>query len=457
MPLKLDQRLSGKVELCGLQAQAIGGWESASGVRVVASPRARLPSAGSQPVHGEWAVREAVLLIFCEPFPRECFRLQNLTAREWQKLLHWLDVSGLALCLLDRMIELKLTGWLPHDVSARLQANLLDNTERTYGLIAESIAIQQKFQESRLSYANLKGFSFWPNSVPRPESRSQLDLDFLVAEESAPEAMKILEERGYRLYMVSGRSWEFKRNEKPGASIKDLYKALSSHAVELHLQPCTPGRSSPLDRVENRDLYGCTMPALSPVDLFLGQGLHAYKHVCSEFSRLAHLLEFRRHVLFRRDDDSFWKQLRLTAGEDPRAYLGLGVVTLLITHIMGDFAPDALTDWTVERLPLSARLWVNRYGKRAVFGSAPGSKLYLLLQRELELVGVPAKRSLRQILLPVRLPPPLIRAFPNEPFAIRLGRYRMQLRYIFFRLRFHFVEGLRYAWESRRWQRQLDQ
>ena len=44
------------------------------------------------------------------------------------------------------------------------------------------------------------------------------------------------------------------------------------------------------------------MPVLSPVDLFLGQGLHAYKHVCSEFSRVAHLLEFRRHVLARRDD-----------------------------------------------------------------------------------------------------------------------------------------------------------
>jgi hypothetical protein len=381
--------------------------------------------------------------------------LQHLAGREWRRLLYWLDISGLALYFFDRIAELKLTEWLPPSVLARLQENLADNTERTRCMIAESAAIQQKFQEAHLSYANLKGLSLWPNSVPRPELRSQFDLDFLVAEESAPEARIILERRGYRPYVVSGRSWEFKINEKPGVSLKDLYKASPSHAVELHIEFNVPSRFSPLERAEMRDLHGCMMPVLAPVDLFLGQGLHAYKHVCSEFSRAAHLLEFRSHVLARRDDRAFWSQLQSTAGGNPRACLGLGVVTLLITHVMGDFAPEALTDWTVECLPRSARLWVERYGTRTVFGSVPGSKLYLLLQKELEAAGVPAKRSLRQILLPVRLPPPVIRAFPNDTLAVWLGRYRMQLNLILLRLRFHIVEGLRYAWESRRWRRDL--
>jgi hypothetical protein len=361
------------------------------------------------------------------------------------------------LYFLDRIVELQLTDWLPPVVLARLQENLADNTERTLGMIAESIAIQREFQTARLSYANLKGLSLWPSSLPRPELRSQFDLDFLITKQSIPEARKILEQRGYRLYVVSGRSWEFKLNEKPGISLKDLYKALPSHAVELHVESNVPGRSSPLARVERRELHGCVMPVLSPVDLFLGQGLHAYKHVCSEFSRTAHLLEFRRHVLVRHDDHAFWSDLRSTASGSPRACLGLGVVTLLIAQIMGDFAPSALTDWTVECLPRPVRLWIERYGRRAVFGGVPGSKLYLLLQKELEDVGVPAKRSLRQILLPVRLPPPVIRAFPNETLSVRLSRYRMQLHFILFRLRFHLVEGLRYAWESHRWQRQIDQ
>ena len=402
-------------------------------------------------------MREAALLIFCGPVPHQCIRLQSLSEREWRRLLHWLDISGLALYFLDRIVELKFTDWLPPRVLARLQENLADNTERTRGMIAESIAIQLQFQEAGLSYAKLKGLSLWPSSVPRPELRSQFDLDFLVAADSAPAARRILEQRGYRLYIVSGRSWEFKLNEKPGVSLKDLYKASPSHAVELHIESNVLGHSSALERTERRQLHGCSMPVLSPADLFLGQGLHAYKHVCSEFSRVAHLLEFRRPVLVRRDDRAFWSELQSTAGRNRRACLGLGVVTLLIEHVMGDFAPEALRDWTVECLPQSARLWVERYGRRAVFGNHPGSKLYLLLQRELEAVGVPAKRSLRQILLPVRLPPAVIRAFPNETLAVRLRRHRAQLRFILFRLRFHVVEGLRYAWESHRWRRQIDQ
>ena len=61
-------------------------------------------------------------------------------------------------------------------------------------MIAESASIQSAFQKAGVSYAVLKGFSLWPVSVPRLELRSQLDLDFLVSEESADQARQILEE-----------------------------------------------------------------------------------------------------------------------------------------------------------------------------------------------------------------------------------------------------------------------
>jgi len=401
-------------------------------------------------------IREAVLLTFCQPLPEQCRRLQDLSEKEWQKLLNWLDISGLALYFLDRMTELHLCDMLPPGVLARLQQNLRDNVERTRGMIAESIAIQQEFQKTGLGYATLKGFSFCPSSVPRAELRHQFDLDFLVAEQSASQARQILERKGYRLYAISGRSWEFKINETPGISVKDLYKDLPGRSVELHIEAKIPGRSSLLERLEMRDFHGIHMPVLSPVDLFLGQGLHVYKHVYSEFSRTAHLLEFRRHVLVRREDDAFWDELQSIARENPRASLGLGVVTLLITRVMGDFAPAALTHWTVDRLPSSARLWVELYGRRAVFQNFPGSKLYLLLQRELESVGVPAKRSLRQALLPSRLPPAVIRPTADETVAVRIRRYRMQLGVVFSRLRFHIVEGFRYTLESYRWRQSMN-
>ncbi|MFC5862371.1 nucleotidyltransferase family protein [Acidicapsa dinghuensis] len=391
---------------------------------------------------------------FCDPYPQRCSILGNLSRREWERSLRWLDISGLALYFLHRMIELRLSNDLPEFVLARLRKNLEDNAERTQSMIAESIAIQREFQCSSISYAVLKGLSLWPSSVPAPELRSQFDLDFLIAERDASRARSILEQSGYRLYHASRRSLEFKRNEKPGLSLKDLYKAQPSHAVELHIEPDRAGHPTPLDRIEMRTLYGCEMPVLSSIDLLLGQGLHAYKHVCSEFSRASHLLEFRRHVLAHFHDSDFWAKLQTTAENNTRASLGLGVVTLLITHVMGDFGPRALTKWTVHSLPESAHLWINRYGKRAVLGNFPGTKLYLLLQKELEVAGVPAKRPLRKVLLPHRLPPPVIQGFPKETTAVRLARYRMQLVFILSRLRFHLMEGLRFAWESRSWRRQ---
>jgi hypothetical protein len=168
-------------------------------------------------------------------------------------------------------------------------------------------------------------------------------------------------------------------------------------------------------------------------------------------------LEFRRHVLFRSRDEGFWIELQSMAAGNLRARHALGVVTLLISETMGAFAQDALTRWTVTSLPRAAQLWIEMYGHRAVLGSFPGSKLYLLLQREIGEAAPPTQRSMQRQLIPLRLPPPVIRASADEGIAVRLGRYRMQLQLILIRLRFHLTEGLRLAWELPRWRRSLNQ
>jgi len=404
----------------------------------------------------EQSIREAVVLSFCDPLPDKRLLLAHLSGREWKRLLEWLDISGLALYFLDRVVELQICDMLPAAVVDRLQQNLIDNTSRTRGIIAESVELQREFQKAGLSYATMKGFSLYPSSVPKLELRHQFDLDFLIAEKSASEARQILERRGYRLRMISGRTWEFKIHEIPRTSLKDFYKDLPGKSVELHLETNIPSRPSMLDRIDTCEFYGISMPVLSSVDLFLGQGLHVYKDICSEFSRAAHLLEFRRHVLARYDDKSFWSELQSAAEENPRVALGLGVAAQLITHVMGSFAPEAFTNWTVGSLPPPVLSWVERYGYHAVFKSFPGSKLYLLLQKELESAGIPAKRPLWRALLPLRLPPSLIRTPVNETLSLRIRRYRMQLHHIFSRMRFHILEGLRYAQESRRWQQYMN-
>ena len=385
----------------------------------------------------EQQIRAAVLLTFCDPMSAACQRLEQLSGKEWQRLLTWLDTSGVALYLYDRLVELNQVNVLPPDVLARLRRNLAENIARTEGMLAELKALHLAFEGKKLSYVVLKGFSLWPHSVPRPELRSQLDLDFLIAAKSASVARQILESRGYHLRAISGRSWEFKTADAPGRSLKSLYKDSPSRSVELHVEDGAAPSGSLVDRPAQLCIGGSSMPVLSPVDLFLGQGMHCFKHICSEFSRAAHLIEFRRHVLARYSDLAFWTKLQQIARHNSRAPFALGVITLLITRVMGKFAPDALTSWTVEKLPPRVRLWVDLYGRRAVLTSFPGNKLYLLLQRELESSGVPSKRSLRQALLPLSLPPLIVHAQAHETTWIRARRYGAQLRFVLFRLRFH--------------------
>jgi hypothetical protein len=401
----------------------------------------------------EQQIRAAVLLTFCDPMSAACQRLEQLSGKEWQRLLTWLDTSGLALYLYDRLVELNQVNILPPDVLARLRRNLAENIARTEGMLAELKALHLAFESKKLSYVVLKGISLWPHSVPRAELRSQLDLDFLIAAKSAPVARKILESRGYHLRAISGRSWEFKMNDAPGRSLKSLYKDSPSRSVELHVEDGAAPCGSLVDRAAQLCIGGSSMPVLAPADLFLGQGMHCFKHICSEFSRAAHLIEFRRHVLARYSDMAFWSELRQIARQNSRAPFALGIITLLITHVMGEFAPDALTSWTADKLPSRVRLWVELYGRRAVLTSFPGNKLYLLLQRELASSGVPSKRSLRQALLPLSFPPLIVHAQTHETPWMCARRYGAQLRFVLFRVRFHAVQGLSYLRESARWRR----
>jgi hypothetical protein len=318
-------------------------------------------------------------------------------------------------------------------------------------MTAESTAIQRRFQKDGLAYAVLKGFSLWPTSVPKLELRSQLDLDFLVTDECVGAARRILEDFGYRLHAQDAKNLDFKANEGRTTSLKDLYKAGKMRSAELHKEHVAAARPSILTRTQILSFDGIQMPVLAPLDLFLGQGLHLFKHICLPYCRAAHMIEFRRHVIARYDDLAFWNQLEEHVAGHAQTRIRLGVAILVISRVMGSFAPEALTRWTADQVPPRAKLWVDLYARRAALAAFPGTKLYLLLEKELEGSGVAPKRPPSRVLVPLRLPPFIVHAVANETLAARVNRYYRQLIFLTFRLRFHVLEGIRYFCQSILW------
>ena len=415
------------------------------------------------------AIRHAVMRVVSDGSREGIAPLARVREDEWRGLLRWLDVSGLALYFFDRLREMGQNTLLPLDVWRRLEGNLADNTVRTQAMIAEAAAIRDAFDEAGLSFALLKGISLTPDSVARPELRSQLDIDFLVKPGEIEAARRILEDRGYYLHAVTARSWEFKTYAIPSGSLMNLYRNVPWRCVELHEELEGAGSGLRLARRERRVVGGVEMPVLCAADIFLGQGLHLFKHVSSAHYRAAHLIEYHRHVAARRGDERFWGEVEERARETEAAAWALGVVTLLDELMLGKCAPESFARWTVNRLSGPVRLWVERYAWRAALTSIPGNKLYLLLARQLEEEGYetrwpvrgagPARNeeltSARGPLVPRQLPRMVVRGQAGESLGTRLSRYRLQVWFLMLRLRFHVVEGVRFMWESWQWKRSL--
>ena len=420
---------------------------------MIRDPFYELPAISPLPLRRHERVRAAVVGLFRESSPGDPAFLQALTPHEWKSLLHWLDTSGLALYLLDRLRERDHLYVLPEHIRQRLEQNLRDNTERTSGLIEECCAIQRAFSQAGVSYAVLKGFSLWPHSVSKLELRSQLDLDFLVAARDESRAQGVLSNRGYRLHAISGRSREFKTPYAGMLTLADLYRPSRQRTVEIHLEEQTSGL---LKRCEHHALRQVSMPVLPAADLFLGQVLHLYKHLSRDHMRCSHLVELYRHLRARSQDQAFLAHVESLCTQQSTVAASVGLTLDFISQQMEpSCVPIAMRCWTIEYAPPSARLWVRRYGTRMTTASFPGNKLHLLLQEEMTRAGLPSGRSIGMCLVPRRLPPRIAISPAGGTFKQALCRELQQGRFILFRLWFHVREGLCYLRERQSWHRLL--
>ena len=66
-------------------------------------------------------LRESILEIFAEGANDAAFaKLQSVSARDWKKLLDWMDASGIALYFLAQVTQAGASRYLPRHVLQRL-------------------------------------------------------------------------------------------------------------------------------------------------------------------------------------------------------------------------------------------------------------------------------------------------------------------------------------------------
>lgn len=406
------------------------------------------------------ALVSAIVASFSASREETSMLLSPFTAEDWACTEYWLDTSGLALYFLDIVQTRRLNRAIDPRLLEKLQHKLVDNKLRVARMLREWIDINRSFQNARICYANLKGFTLFPRSCPDSSLRHVSDFDFLVDPANMDLARALLGERGYQLTGSTARSLEFKTAGRIRKSLEGQYETDNRRSAELHIgiesmeSADASRRDVRLNRLSMWDCSTGSFPSLDPADQFIGQALHLLGHLRNEHTRVSWLLEYRNHVRSRRRDSAFWHVVKTRSTEQPEIATALGLSTLLATELFGPFAPPELCAWTVDALAPMVRLWAQLYGRRAVLADVPGSKLYLLLEDALREAGLgKSPASTMRKLMPLRRSDRILPVASRATLRERVRGELIELQFLFFRLRFHLKEGFRYLVESRRWKR----
>ena len=400
-------------------------------------------------------LKEAIVASFANPGNGAVEGLRTFSDADWKSVLWWLDISGLAIYFLAQSLEMGdgrvLPGWVSEDLAQRFAKNRI----RIAALRAEACEVAGCLEDGGIRYALLKGMTLTPDAVPDSALRSQADLDFLVARQNTSQAIHSIQHLGYRLQAVSGDTMEFRAGETIVPEAGNMYSVRTPRALELHLLAETDGQSSLLTRRLWRVFDDTPVAVLSPPDILVQQAKHLVKHLCGEYTRLAWVLEFWRHVWAKCGDGVYWHAAEQVAAAEKNGDLAMGMALWAAKEFFGKMPIEMPRQWSAEALPAPVLLWLKRYARTLLMGDAIGSKLYALLRREMPR-GREQERSTREILFPRYLPAPIMRPRPQERLAERLERYAVEMDFFFRRLEFHVVEGVRFGIEAPRWRRAVE-
>lgn len=388
---------------------------------------------------------------------------QSVGPPEWERVLAWLDMSGLAIYFLHRMKNANCLHGLPKPTIDELERRHADNQIRTEAILQEFKTLTGFFEQANVKYAVLKGISLLPDYCPDAALRTQYDHDFLIAPESIGAARSALENAGFRARTDGNADAPFiYRKVEPEIRFPQKSQALYStrlgRSVDLHQGLWEDGEerihvSLPDDffeRAQVRHWEGIPFVALCDEDCLLFQILHAFKHILRNWCRLSVFLEIAWFLNQRSSDFAFWRGFTGRIESVRWAREATYLVFTLAEQLFGGPTPDSLRDRLRTPLTPALQLWIERYGRQSAVSNFNSDKCTLFLHREF--IDDSSEWALirRRRLFPLHRPhrPPAV-VFQRGFSAV--GRMWMEKAHAVRRLKFHGSAGLRYLIEYPRW------
>jgi hypothetical protein len=393
--------------------------------------------------------------------------LGDFSLRQWEDTFGWLDNANLALYLFRKLRDTQADRKLPPEVMSRLERNYSRNQVRVAEMASEFAVVNEKFRQSGVHFAVMKGFSLVPGFCPDACLRHQSDLDYLIEERSLPAGRYVLGELGYVVKPPhTAHEWIFWKGPTAlAASPSEQYEAQGRYVIELHSALWRPddfgidiaGTQFDAVRTINHEWRGMRFPALCDEDAFLLQVLHVLQHLLCGWMRMFWLYELAYCLHRRANDALFWQRVERCSKADEVLPQFVVIATELAAQFFDVPVPAIVRTWKADLRP-AVKVWLENYGQRLAFEKVPvyeldlfpGSKLVLFLHRQFLPDEKRRRHYMRRRLLPWTKPARMVRSIKERPAVVFDRQWRQRL-FMFHRVLFHASSGLRYLCEIPRW------
>lgn len=389
--------------------------------------------------------------------------MRKFDAREWQETLWWLSGSGLTHYFLARLHQSGYEDILPSRIIDRLSQDFRANQQRVEVMGKEFNTLNRRFRDAGLEAAAIRGFELAPEYCSNLSLRTWYSHEYFLSAESLRQAIEIVEKSGYPFRRAGSRGelyFAAPEMQLP-SSLEDSYTAAFPRMVVLHGQAWDSDgtgidASAPkgwIERLVTRHSQGLAFPTLADEDLLALTLLDTFARVLDYWCKLSWFFELSNFLQVRRSNVAFWEEFYSRISDRGKLPQIADFLLFLCSNLFGVDLPESVGS-RVSRLNPALVLWVHRYGEEWALSKYPGSKLSLLVQREL--IDRPEKwKEIRNRRLFPFLPwRGVLRR--NTTVASRAPTSRSISR-VFDRIRFHVPATYSYLRKLPRWKRLLSQ